>query len=328
MQEKYLKAWREAGKNHQVIHVPLPQHYYFVSKLSLPFIFTVHDLTHKLFPEYHEPENVQLTEKGMQFILEKANAVIAVSESTKQDILKHYTLEEEKIFLVYEAANADRFNPKRDSEKWEEIRSRYGIPDGPFLISLSTIEPRKNLRNVIAAFLSLSSDPECAEMNLVICGRKGWKHDDLIHPDHPFSHRIYFTGHVMDDDLSWLYSYATGLCYMAHYEGFGLPPLEAMRCGTPVVYGNNSALAEIIADAGLPAESTDIGAIASQFKKLFQDKLLREKLIQNAHRRALRFSWLKTAFQTLMVYEQTIKAQKTVRTKSRIPYSQSQELHL
>jgi glycosyltransferase involved in cell wall biosynthesis len=324
--DKYRKAWKDASRTHQLVHVPLPQNYYFVSRLNLPFVFTVHDLTHKLYPQYHDKENVQLTEKGMQFIADKAAAIITVSESTRQDLLAHYAIDGTKVQLVYEAANADRFNPKRDPAQWEEVRNRYAIPDGPFLISLSTIEPRKNLINVIRAFLELAKDPDCAGLNLVICGRKGWKHEEFIGPSDAASNRIHFTGHVIDDDLPWLYSYATGLCYLAHYEGFGLPPLEAMRCGTPVIYGNNSSLSEIIGTAGIPADPDDIQDIVAQMKRIQQDLSFRETLVTKAHSRANYFSWLKTAFQTLIVYEKTIKSMPSEADQVRMSRIQTQEL--
>ena len=297
--------------NHQLMHVPLPQHAFLVEPFKLPFIVTAHDLTHHFFPDYHEQENIALAEKGMGFIREKASAVIAVSECTRQDLIHEYDLPTERVHTIYEAANGDRFRPGLPTDEWETVRLRYGIPSGPYLISLSTLEPRKNLKNVIRAFLSLADDARYQDLYLVICGRRGWKLEDLV--DHSSSgfDRILFTGHVLDDDLPQLYRHALALCYVAFYEGFGLPPLEAMRCGTPVLYGNNSAMPEVIADGGLPADPSNVPQIAEQMVRLYTDHKLRAELGQRALERSWYFSWLKTAFQTLILYEDVIISGKS-----------------
>ena len=307
LEEKYVKAWKQAGKNHQLVHVPLPQHYFYVHKLSMPMVFTVHDMTHRLYPEYHERDNIRLAEEGMRYIAARGSALLAVSESTRGDLLSAFPALSGKVPVVYEAANADRFFPQKDATRWAVIRERYGIPDKPFLISLSTLEPRKNLRRVLDAFLVVAMEPGMEDLQLLICGRRGWKHDEILHPEHPASDRILFTGHVMDDDLPWLYSYAEALCYVALYEGFGLPPLEAMRCGTPVIFGNNSSLPEIVGDAGLAADAADVASIADCMRRIHAEEGLRSELVSRARAQALRFSWLKTAFQTLVHFETVIR---------------------
>lgn len=309
LKEKYEKAWKEASRQHQLLHIPLPQNYFYVSRLKLPAVFTVHDLTHRLYPQFHEQENVRLTENGMQFLAREASAVIAVSGSTRNDLLAHYPIREDKVRVVHEAVNADRFGPRRDEKAWAAIRERYALPDAPYLISLSTLEPRKNLRRVVEAFLSLSEAESFQNVHLIICGRRGWKHEELLPAGHPALARIHFTGHVMDDDLPWLYGRALALCYVAHYEGFGLPPLEAMRCGTPVIYGDNSAFPEVIGDAGLPADADSVASIAAQMRLLAEDPARREALSRLAFQRTRRFSWLRTAFETLRVYEEVITGQ-------------------
>ncbi|MCF8236757.1 MAG: glycosyltransferase [Saprospiraceae bacterium] len=310
IKEQYRKVWKEAGRNHQLMHVPLPQHAFLVEPFKLPFVVTAHDLTHHFFPEYHEKENIDLAEKGMDFIREKASAVIAVSECTRQDLIQVYGIQADRIHTVYEAANGDRFRPQQNEEEWNEIRHRYGLPLGSYLISLSTLEPRKNLKHVIQAFLSLAKDPRYADVYLVICGRRGWKLEDLADARAPGFDRIIFTGHVLDDDLPLLYHHALALCYVAYYEGFGLPPLEAMRCQTPVIYGQNSAMPEIIAQGGLPADPSQPEDIARCMARVVDDASLRQELGQKALERSWYFSWLKTAFQTLNIYQQIIESNR------------------
>ncbi|MCO6484361.1 MAG: glycosyltransferase [Saprospiraceae bacterium] len=310
IQERYVRAWRQASAHHELVHVPLPQNYLYVEQMTLPSVFTVHDMTHQLFPEYHEPGNVHLAAKGMTFLREHAAAVIAVSSSTRRDLLDQFPELEARTTVIHEAANGDRFKPMSGDETWRLVRERYQIPDQPYFISLSTLEPRKNLRHVVEAFLRFSSRQEREGPLLLICGRKGWRTEEVFSAGQAGSERIHFTGHVLDEDLPWLYSRALAMCYVAHYEGFGLPPLEAMRCGTPVIYGNNSALPEVVGEAGLAADSRDVEDIQKQMERLWQDAGLRNDLARKAVWQSRRFSWLRTAFDTLRVYESVIRRQR------------------
>jgi glycosyltransferase involved in cell wall biosynthesis len=307
-------AWRQlqefdhvAQEAHHLIHVPLPQNYYLVSHFEQPLLFTVHDITHKLFPEFHEKDNNKLVERGMQYIQDKQAQVIAVSDASRQDIIANYEIPPDHITTIAEAANSQWFHPVKDPAKIQQTLDRYNIDDRPFLISLSTLEPRKNLAKTIKAFLSLMEQEEMRAYQFVVCGRKGWKLDQLVDPNHPYAHHIHFTGYVEEIDLPVLYSAAYGMAYVAHYEGFGLPPLEAMKCGTPVIYGDNSAMKEVIADAGLAADSNDQTAIAQQMQRLLSDPELRAAYALKAIKRAHQFSWLTTAFKTLLTYEQLIQ---------------------
>lgn len=323
--EKYKKARQVASKNHQLIHIPLPQNYYFVNELALLKVFTVHDMTHKLCPQFHDQSNLLLAKKGMDYISSGADAIINVSGSTQKDLLEEFPHLGDRSQIIYEAANADLFKVQDDPIKWAEIKLRYGMEDYPYFISLSTIEPRKNLKNIIEGFFLMLSQNTATNVRLVICGRKGWKHEQLYKDNHPFANRIHFTGHVLDEDLPWLYSKAIALCYVPHYEGFGLPPLEAMCCRTPVLYGNNSALPEIAGEAGLPVDQNDKLDIANQMARLLIDKNLRDELASKAFIRSRHFSWLKTAFQTLNVYEKTIINREKVENKNGQPYITPEE---
>ena len=307
-------AWRKlkqldvvAEEAHDLVHIPLPQNYYFASRFEAPAVVTVHDLTHKYFPDFHEKDNSKLGERGMRFIEQKAAHVIAVSESTKRDLCKDYNYAPERATVVYEAADKQWFRPMRDAEVLQAAREKYDLPDRPYLVSLSTIEPRKNLKNTIAAFLRFKEQQPDADLVMVICGRRGWKVGEMLDPNHPHASDIHFTGYVDEKELPVLISNAVGLCYVAHYEGFGLPPLEAMQCGRPVIYGNNSAMIEVVGEAGLPADSNDLADIAAQIAKLVGDEALQQTLAERALQRAHQFSWLRAAFETLLVYEKVIQ---------------------
>lgn len=293
-----------------LLHVPLPQNSEHLKTLSHTFVITVHDLTHRLFPEYHVPTNITLAEKGMKFLNEKNADVIGVSQNTIDDLQKSYSVPNKKIHLVYEASDAELFKWNRNKTIANIIRKKYKLGDTPYFLCLSTIEPRKNLPNTIRAFNMFVSENPHANINLVISGNFGWKTEHLsdeLHLDNP---RIIFTGYVEDHDLNVLYSEAVALCYVSFYEGFGLPPLEAMSCRTPVIYGDNSSMKEVIGDAGLPADASDVNSIKSQMHRMFFDTELRNELAQQSHHRSFEFSARKSVYDTLMVYQEIINREK------------------
>ena len=146
-------------------------------------------------------------------------------------------------------------------------------------------------------------------INLVIGGKNGWKSKDLLQLRH--KKNIIFTGFVDENDLPILYNEAEALCYISFYEGFGLPPLEAMSCRTPVIYGDNSSMKEFFEGYGLPAKADDVSAIKEQMKKILTDPALREELKEKSLERSFDFSWRQTAIDTLAVYERTILKNKS-----------------
>lgn len=292
-------------QSYDLVHIPLPQNYFFVKRFKLPVVGTVHDLTHLVFPEFHEKHNIKLSEAGMQFLQKVKARIIAVSNATKQDVLHRYAIPESDIQVVYEAANGDLFHPVKDTERLRRVRDRYRIPEGPYLVSLSTIEPRKNLANTLAAFLELKSTGSHEDLTFVVCGKRGWKVDTLYDKEHPHASSIHFTGYVADEDLAAVYSGARALCYVAHYEGFGLPPLEAMLCGTPVLFGGNSSMPEVVKDGGVGVEAGSVASIRAGMEQLLlagEDDLRKAAL-----RRARGFSWLRTAYETFLAYQQASK---------------------
>lgn len=292
-------------QSYDLVHIPLPQNYFFVKQFRLPVVGTVHDLTHLIFPEFHEKHNIKLSEAGMRFLRKTSARMIAVSRATKRDIHAHYDIPDDHVQVVYEAANGDLFNPVKLPERLQQVRSRYHIPEGPYLVSLSTIEPRKNLANTLAAFLELKSAGGFEDLTFVVCGKRGWKVNTLYDESHPHAASIHFTGYVADEDLAAIYSGARALCYVAHYEGFGLPPLEAMLCGTPVLYGDNSSMPEVVRDGGIGVDAGSIEAIRAGMEQILRAD--EAALRKTALRRARGFSWLRTAYETFLTYQQARK---------------------
>ena len=298
----------QMGK-YNLVHVPLPQHFEPFAGSQNNYLVTIHDLTHHLFSDFHTSSNVQLADKGLNFFKESNADFLCISETTKADLKKYGNVKEEDCHVVFEAADNQKFRPNLNDNRGLFVRSMYGIPDGPFLFTLSTLEPRKNLLNTIRAFDQLLDENPTLNINLVIGGKNGWKSKDLLQLRH--KKNIIFTGFVDENDLPILYNEAEALCYISFYEGFGLPPLEAMSCRTPVIYGDNSSMKEFFEGYGLPAKADDVSAIKEQMKKILTDPALREELKEKSLERSFDFSWRQTAIDTLAVYERTILKNKS-----------------
>lgn len=301
--KKVIKEYEDRFNSYDIIHSPLPQHYSFVKDLKGRHVVTIHDLTHKIFPEFHTEDNVIKSETGMQEIIEAKLDLIAISEATKQDLIKLYNYPEDKIRMIYEGANSE-FKRAGEEEDFSPVLKKYHLPDTPYLITLSTVEPRKNLKNVILAFKELKKTHDLP-LSLFICGAKGWLSDDLFANEETLRKQgIYLTGFVDDVDLPLLFSRANALCYLSRYEGFGLPILEAMQCGTPVIFGNNSSMPEVAGDGGIAVNVMDVSDIQEAMLKISTDQVLREDLGKKALIQAKKFSWLKTALETLHYFDE------------------------
>ena len=295
------------GDKYDLIHIPLKQHCSPFRGTTCKTLVTVHDLTHLHLPEFHTVLNRANADQGMQFVVENAADLIAISQSTKNDILSKTAIPEHRVHLVYEAADRKKFNFKINKDDCRNVREKYGIDlYAPYIICLSTIEPRKNLKNTIRAYSLLIEENPNIPLILVIAGKKGWSANHIYSEAKGQRERIHFTGFVDDDDLAFLYSDAIAMSYLSFYEGFGLPPLEAMCCGTPVIFGNNSSLIEVVGTGGLAADSYDIEDIKVQYKKIFYDTELRAEKSRAALRQSLRFSWRQVAIETLALYKKII----------------------
>lgn len=298
--------WLDQLNSYDLIHIPLPQNFEPFLPVKNKFIVTVHDQTHRLFAEHHTKDNINNCERGMKFIKKRKADIIGISKSTIEDTKRLYDYPATKYHLVYETPDRNLFQMNKRGDVNVHVRNKYGMGLKAYFLCLSTIEPRKNLPNTIRAFRRFKNEHPEIDVNLVIAGKIGWKSEHLTVELELNRDDIIFTGFVDDEDLFVIYSEAIALCYLSYYEGFGLPPLEAMACNTPVIYGDNSSLSEIIAGAGLPAHPDDLDQIAEHLYTIASDDEYRKELTALAYSRALHFTSRKMTHKTLEIYQKVI----------------------
>lgn len=289
---------------YDLIHLPLPQRLVEMKDWPGKLLVTVHDLTHITTPQFHQKANALKAAWGLAMALKRDGHFLCISNSTMKDLGNHLSIPSSRLKKTYESANRDHFYPRKDDQKWEAILNKYQLPKKRFLVTLFTLEPRKNLLNTLKAFEALKAEEPEMDIAFFVCGKMGWKMDQIPDADELKQHDIYLAGFVEEEDLPFFYSYAEALCYISFYEGFGLPPLEAMSCGTPVIYGDNSSMPEVIGPGGLAADPTNVKNIQQQMHKLLYEDGVRENLSKHARKRSFQFSWLKMAWETLQVYEE------------------------
>jgi glycosyltransferase involved in cell wall biosynthesis len=264
-------------------------------------LLTVHDLSFVRHPQGAVDKLRRWLENVVPRSLDRADHVLADSESTKQDLMDVFNVPTVKITVVG-AGVEDRFRPVRDLQLLDTVRRRYNLPSSQkIILSLGTLEPRKNFTGLIQAF---AKSPVSKTHHLVIAGGKGWLYNDIFAAAEtsPVADRIHLIGFVADHDLPALYSLADIFAYPSHYEGFGIPVIEAMACGTPVVCANNSSLPEVAGEAAVQVTATDTTALAEALQQLAVDIPLRKKAVDSGFTQARNYSWPAAAERLLNVY--------------------------
>ena len=268
-----------------------------------PTVLTVHDLTFVRDPESAFPRLRRYLNRVVPRSVARATHVLADSAATKNDLVELFHTSPDKITVLYGGVDA-RFAPVRDPERLTAVRTKYNIGLDPFVLGIGTVQPRKNFRRLVQAFFHLPPPAFASGLKLVIAGGKGWLYDDIFAEVKRLGLEgcVLFPGFVDDDDLPALYSAADMLAFPSIYEGFGLPILEAMACGTPVVTSATSSLPELAEDAALLVEPTDVDAIAAALHRLLQEADLRHRLVAAGFDQARKFTWEKAATQLLGIY--------------------------
>ncbi len=275
-------------------------------------VFTVHDLIFRFFPQHHLPLNRAFLTLGFPLFLRRADAIICVSEQSRRDTQRLYRVPDAKIRVIAEGVHP-RFRRVTDDVALQRARERYHLP-ARFILAVGTIEPRKNLATLFRAYAELMREGRGLgaeeELQLVVTGRQGWLVENTMRAVHELglAGLVHFTGFVADEDLPALYSLAGAFAFPSVYEGFGLPPLEALACGAPVVCSDASSLPEVTGDAALLVPPLDVRGWMLALGRVLSDVDLRRDLAQRGPRQAARFTWPETARQTRAVYDELMQA--------------------
>ena len=279
---------------------------------KLSRFLTVYDLIPIVRPEFF-PGSARRQMRASLGSLAAGDWVLCISESTRRDLLEHYPACDPARVLVTPLAAESFFYPETDTAKIQDVRRRYQIPDDtPYFLSVSTLEPRKNFESIIRAYAAFVRDDPARPSRLVLVGGSV-RHDihsifqALAAEGEALSQRVIFSGFVPDDDLAALYSGAMAFLYLSFYEGFGLPVLEAMQCGVPVIASDNSSLPEVVGDGGTLVACTDLDQVCANMLALYGDEKLRRQQSERALIRSREFSWERFETQQLAAYRQAAK---------------------
>ena len=278
--------------------------------VARPTFITIHDLIPIKHPEFFPAWFVARSRKWL-VQLSQDRWYLCSSENTRNDLLETGRCDPAQVFVTPLAAG-EEFFPR--PETGPALRAKYGLDDAPYLLSVCTLEPRKNLDTVIRTFLRLIREESRRlpdDLKLVLVGASGWMRGKLQQACAEAGsdqRRIVLTGHVPEEDLPALYSHAMAFVYLSFYEGFGLPVLEAMRCGLPVISSDTSSLPEVVGSAGILQDPRDEDALASHLQSLCNDADLRADLSARALRQAATFSWKRCADRTLAAYRTALAA--------------------
>lgn len=287
------------GKENQLTHF---FNYIVPPGVSGKTVVTVHDMVYRAYPETVRSRTRHMLDMGLVRSMRRADRIVTDSVFSRLEIEKYYPEFAEKIRVVPCGVDQTRFYPVRNPEAFRKMRKKYGLPEEYFLY-LGTIEPRKNLENLILAYAEFVRSHE-HPAKLVLAGAKGWLYDNIFQQVHRLhlEEKIIFTEYIQEADLCTLMSYAIAFVFPSVYEGFGMPPLEAMSCGTPVLVSNAASLPEVTGTDAVIVQPDSIPEIAEGMHRLFTDKQLRERLSRKGRERAGHFSWENSAELLYQVY--------------------------
>ena len=301
--------------------IPVPYSLFFGKKSELthffnyiipPFVHgkkvvTIHDMVVKAYPETVRFRTKHLLNTGMKKSMKRADVIITDSEFSKSEIEKYFPQYSHKVQVVYCGVNSDKFYPVEDKSVVEKVKRSLDI-EGEYFLYLGTIEPRKNLERLIEAYSLLLKKDENVP-RLVMAGGKGWLNSNIYQKvvELKLEKYVQFTKYIPDEDLCPLINGATAFVFPSIYEGFGMPPLEAMACGVPVVCSKEASLPEVVGDCAVMTDAYDPQSIADGMYRIYSDKALAEELRVRGLQRAKEFTWHRFSEKLHGIYEAVLK---------------------
>ena len=300
-------AWYYTGYSFQLLR---DRPAVFLSPFSIlpwycpyPKIIVVYDLVPLIFKQFYSTHARLIFKGQMANAVKRADKIITISNSTKDDLVKLLKADPDKIFVVYPGYDNQVYQPVKEPNRISEIKQKYKIA-GNYILYIGTLEPRKNITRLIEAFGQLMKAGN-VDHKLVITGKKGWLYDDIFKTVNRLglNSHVIFTGYAPYEDLPLLLNGADVFIYPSLYEGFGLPPLEAMACGTPLITSNLSSLPEVVGNAGILVDPRSVDEISKALYQVISNKNLQETMRQRGLERAKMFSWEKVAKETIRLLE-------------------------
>lgn len=301
--------------------IPIPYYVFFKEKVDITHFFnyyippfvrgkkvtTIHDMTIKAYPETVRFLSRVMAKLNLRTTCKRATRIITSSEFSKREIMKYLKIPAEKISVLYSGVDLEVYKPCEDERVKEAVKYKYGI-EGDYYLYLGTLEPRKNIERLILAY-EMAKESNNDIPKLVIAGKKGWMYADIFKmiSERKLEQDVIFTGYVDCEDAPVLMSAAVAFVFPSLYEGFGMPPLEAMACGTPVITSNCASLPEVVGDAAILVDPYSVEEISEALKKLHIDKELCRTLEERGIERAKFFAWDRISGVLYGIYDEVMK---------------------
>ncbi|MBR4628534.1 MAG: glycosyltransferase family 4 protein [Ruminococcus sp.] len=302
--------------------VPVPYSSFFGKKADVTHFFnyivppgvhgktvvTVHDMVYKAFPETVRGRTKLMLNMGLKSSMKRADVIVTDSEFSKSEIIKYFPQHEAKIRVVPCGVDTERFHPCTEPERIPEVKASLGI-EGDYFLYLGTIEPRKNLERLITAYKALVNKLGYSAPKLVLAGGKGWLYDGIFAraENLGLQDKVIFTKYVPAEDMNALMCGALAFVFPSLYEGFGMPPLEAMACGVPVLTSGEASLPEVTGDCAVICDAYSPKSIAQGLYRLYADDGLRKELSARGYERSKQFTWERSAEMLHEIYAELMK---------------------
>lgn len=277
----------------------------------VPQVVTIFDLSYIHYPELFRKQDLYQLQNWSTYSIKKAKVILTISQSSKEDIINHYKVDSKKVVVTYPGYDKGLFKPVKDERQITQVKKKFSIK-GDYIFFLGTIQPRKNLIKLLEAVGQLINNSAFSVKNfqLVIAGKKGWLYDEFFQKldDPKLKNRVIVTDYVSDQDLPALFSGAKAFVLPSLWEGFGIPVVEAMACGCPVVVSKVSSLPEVVSEAGVLVDPMLTESIKEGIEKVIGNNTFAQDLAQKGLKRAQKFSWEKCAKETLQILQTTASA--------------------
>lgn len=305
----YKRIWNYIPIKYNTLFKSKSDIYHFFNfivppKIDGKVIVTVYDMVYKKIPETMTKANYKRLNKNLKRSVDRADIIITISENSKQEIIEYLNVPESKIRIVPPGVDLNVYNKDYAVDEMEMIKEKYKLPDRYFLY-LGTLEPRKNIEAIVEAF-ALYKKQNNDNIKLVLAGKKGWMYESIFEKikNNNIENEVVFTDYVDENDKVLIYKMSEVFLFPSLYEGFGMPVLEAMACGVPVITSNTSSLPEVSGDACILVEPKDVNSMVAAMKSIVLDEEYKNSLIKKGLEQSKKFTWEKSSQKLVKIYKE------------------------